>query len=48
MLIGLGAQPQENFESSIFIYVWKQYFHLLKWHKIATYILHYNIMNIFS
>ena len=38
--MGLGVQPQqEHFAIYTLIYVWKQYFQLLNWHKIATYII---------
>ena len=35
--MGLGAQrQQERFAIYTLIYVWKQYFQLLNWHKIVT------------
>ena len=38
--MGLGAQrQQERFAIYTLIYVWKQYFQLLNWHKIVTYII---------
>ena len=38
--MGLGLQPQqEHFETDTLIYVWKQYFQLLNWHRIVTYII---------
>ena len=38
--MGLGVQPQqEHFAIYTLIYVWKQYFQLLNWHKIVTYII---------
>ena len=38
--MGLGVQPQqEHFTIYTLIYVWKQYFQLLNWHKIVTYII---------
>ena len=38
--MGLRVQPQqEHFAIFTLIYVWKQYFQLLKWHKIVTYII---------
>ena len=44
--MGLGAQLKwEHFTIYSIIYVLKQYFQLLNWHKIVT--LHYNI-DIFS
>ena len=43
--MGQGVQPQqEHFAIYTLIYVWKQYFQLLNWHKNCY--LHYNI-NIF-
>ena len=39
-LMGLGAQTkQEYFAIYTLIYVWKQYFQLLNWYKIVTYII---------
>ena len=38
--MGLGVQPQqEHFAIYTLIYVWKQYFQLLNWHKIVIYII---------
>ena len=38
--MGPGAQPQqEHFAIYTLICVWKQYFQLLNWHKIVTYII---------
>ena len=38
--MGLGAQPQqEHFAIYTLICLWKQYFQLLNWHKIVTYII---------
>ena len=38
--MGVGIQPQqEHFAIYTLIYVWKQYFQLLNWHKIVTYII---------
>ena len=36
-----AAQPQKKFQIYTLIYVWKQYFQLLKWHKTFTYIIIY-------
>ena len=39
-LMGLGAQSQQkHFAVYTLIYVWKQYFQLLNWHKIVTNII---------
>ena len=38
--MGLGVQPQqEYFAIYTLIYVWKQCFQLLNWHKVVTYII---------
>ena len=38
--MGLGIQPhKEHFAIYALIYVWKQFFQLLNWHKIFTYII---------
>ena len=49
--MGLGVQPQEeHFAIYTLIYVWIQYFQLLNWRKIVTYIiiLTFFLENIFS
>ena len=38
--MGLVVQPQQDhFAIYTLVYVWKQYFQLLNWHKIVTYII---------
>ena len=39
--MSLEARSTENFPICTLIYVWKQYFQLLRWHKIVSFIIIY-------